>query len=285
MPHRHRRASLPVTVALAGAASFAALFSAAPASAQFFGLFDAFRGPPVVVRQGVIPPRMVAAILRAQGFALVEAPMRRGDRIIALGEDERGQVMRFVIDAFDGAVIRTALVGAPRPPGFIGGEPRAYAYRGPGPGVIYNEPVEPDPRFAPPAPGSPAPSARPKPKPKVAAKPPASSRPDPVQPKAEPASPPAEAASPSAPPSQATKAPEPVAPAAPPATAKEEPKPAASSVPPPVAARPVETPEAPVAARPAAPASRPGPTGQSADIGPKVVPVAPAAKPAEPPTP
>lgn len=244
-------------VIVAGVVSVAGMAGlAAPASAQFWGggwfAPIPMPGPMSADPGAAIPVRMVARIVAAQGFRLTDYPVRRGNRVIALGVDGRGQMMRFVIDAYDGAVLRTALVGAPRPPGYIG-NPDTYAYGAPAYGVpAAREPLDT------------APKQKRKPKVKTAAKPPA------PLPQAAPASP-------AAPPSQATQAPAPVTPAAPATVSTPSPAPAATTPPAvaaPVPAKPAE-PAAPVVAAPP-PDVRPAPDAQpSADIGPKVVPVRP----------
>ena len=189
-------------LALAGAVS-----ASAPASAQFWGGGFFPLPPPPFEGGGVIPPRIVASIVHSQGFRLTQYPARRGNRIIALGVDDRGQMMRFVLDAHDGAILRTSPIGAPRPPGYIGGD--AYAYGSP----AYGAPDVDQPRK--------------KPKVKTAAKHPA------PLPHAAPASP-------ASPPSQATQAPTPVSPVAPAV-------PPAAAIPPTpsVATTPPASPEAP----------------------------------------
>ena len=259
-------------VIVAGAVSVAGMAGlSAPASAQFWG--GGWFGPipipgPAPADSGAaIPVRMVARIVAAQGFRLTDYPVRRGNRVIALGVDGRGQMMRFVIDAYDGAVLRASLVGAPRPPGYIG-NPDTYAYGAPAYGVPEaREPLEA------------APKPKAKPKVKTAAKPPA------TLPHAAPASP-------ATPPSQATHAPAPVTPSAPvtaPATVSTPPvapaPPAAATSTPPAPAAPAApavvapvpaTPVAPPVAVAPPPDVRPAPDAQpSADIGPKVVPVKP----------
>ncbi len=231
-------AKLRHTVLTAGAVvTIGTAMAATPASAQFFG--GLFGGPAPGYEDAIIPPVTVARILRGEGYRMIDMPVRRGMRIIAMGEDGRGQMMRFIIDGRDGQVIRTALIGAPRPPGYIGGDHMAYGQP---------DRYEPAPQLAPDQLGLP-PAAKPKPKPhvKTAARPPL------ALPKAAPASP-------TPPPSQAVKPPEPVTPAIQPA----ETTPASPT--PPVA---VTTPAA-------APETRPAPDAQPADIGPKAVPVAPA---------
>lgn len=249
---------------VAGVVSIAGVAAgSAPAAAQFWGggwfapipVPGIMPGPPAA---DAIPVRMVARIVAAQGFRLTDYPVRRGNRIIALGVDQRGQMMRFVIDAYDGAVLRASLVGAPRPPGYIG-NPDTYAYGGP----AYGAPDAREPLDA-------APKQKRKPKVKTAAKPPA------PLPHAAPASP-------AAPPSQATQAPAPLTPVAP-ATVSTPPAAPAAATPPaaapaaPAVATPVPAkpePAPPVVAAPP-PDVRPAPDAQpSADIGPKVVPVKP----------
>jgi hypothetical protein len=253
--------------------------AATPASAQFFGWFDG--GP--AVEDTIIPPAAVSGILRSEGYRLMAAPVRHGNRIIAVGQDGRGQMMRFVIDGHDGDVIRASLIGPPRPPGYVPGRP-AVAWGAPetSPGLFET----PD---APPASALPAPpKAKAKPKVTTAA------RHAPALPKAAPASPaPA--------PSEAARAPAPVVaptvPANPPAEARTpnatpaapvakaiDPTPTAkivvpAPVPAPAAKAEPTEPAPAVATRTPEPApeTRPAPDAQpkSSDIGPKVVPVGP----------
>ena len=239
-----------------------------PASAQFFGGGGGglWGGP--VYRQAVIPPRFVAAILRGQGFQLADMPVRRGPNIIALGTDGRGQVARFVLDAYDGEVIRMAFVGATRPPGYAG-RSNGYAYGGPG-----------AQDFAPPpAPRLDAPLDRPRAKPRVRT---ATKTPAPL--------PHAAPASPAPAPSIATRPPEtPVKPLAatpvdktlldrtPVATTPPLDKTSADKTPAnktPDNKTPAATASVPVA--PVAPQTSIAPDAQPKDIGPKVVPVKPA---------
>jgi hypothetical protein len=176
-------------VRLAAPALAAALAGfAQPAAAQFVGPWGGVWGPPPprivdgpVFDETRISPRAVSRIVRAQGFRLISAPRYGDERVIAIGENGAGARARFVIDAFDGELLRMSALNAPAP----------------GTAVA--------PEFgAEPAPGYPTtPHAKPKPKSKTASRTPPAPKPVAAPP------PPA--------PSQATTAPaEPVpAPAAP----------------------------------------------------------------------
>jgi hypothetical protein len=67
--------------------------------------------------------------MASEGYALSGTPRRQGEVIIADGVDARGEHMRFVIDAYDGQILRSRLAGPPRPPGFVGNpEPAPQAH-------------------------------------------------------------------------------------------------------------------------------------------------------------
>ena len=117
----------PTQVLLAAGLAGVSCVAAAPASAQFFGGGFFGGGPfygrpvyngPVVVDElddvpmsrdlapRGLPPRAVARIVNARGYQLTAAPMRAGERIIAQAADPSGRQVRFVIDAYDGSVLR-----------------------------------------------------------------------------------------------------------------------------------------------------------------------------------
>ena len=263
---RHAVLGAVFAVALAGTAS--------PASAQFFGggMWGGgmWGNPPMwggpVYRERVIPPRFVAVILRGQGYRLAEAPVRRGETIVALGMDRQGMLARFLLGAYDGSVLRVVPLGAPRPSSAAQG----YASGGP-------EAVESDMRRDEPV--------RPKLKPKVKT---ATRSPAPL--------PHAAPASPQRPPSLATRPPaDLVAPASPGVATPTVATPGATSSPvvsspvvsPPVASPVAVTPPALPVTASAPPATSPAPQTPAApdaqprdvssgDVGPKVVPVRPA---------
>jgi hypothetical protein len=107
--------------AILGLAGGLTLLSASvPAQAQFWGgWWGGWRSAPGPYA-GPIPPRRVASIMASEGYALNGTPRRDRDVIIADGVDARGDHMRFVIDAYDGQILRSRLAGPPRPPGFVG---------------------------------------------------------------------------------------------------------------------------------------------------------------------
>jgi hypothetical protein len=123
------RGRLLTVLGLAG--GLAILSAGAPAQAQFWGgWWGGWRSAEPLPYGAAIPPRRVASIVASEGYALNGAPRRNGDVIIADGVDVHGQHMRFVIDAFDGEVLRSRIAGPPRPPGLIGNSepaPQAHA--------------------------------------------------------------------------------------------------------------------------------------------------------------
>jgi hypothetical protein len=117
------RGRLAAIIGLAGGLTL--LGASAPAQAQFFGSWwGGWHSEPGPYAAAPIPPRRVASIVASEGFALSAPPQRRGDVILADGVDRQGQHMRFVIDAYDGEILRGRVAGPPRPPALIGnGEP------------------------------------------------------------------------------------------------------------------------------------------------------------------
>ena len=122
MAAEQKRGRILAILGVAG--SLTVLGAGSQAQAQFWGgWFGSWRSAPAPAA-APIPPRRVAGILASEGYALSGAPRRQGDVIIADGVDARGEHMHFVIDAYDGEILRLRLAGPPRPPGFIGnGEP------------------------------------------------------------------------------------------------------------------------------------------------------------------
>ncbi len=261
--------------AVIGLASGLALIGGAgSAQAQMWGgWFGGWRATPGPYASP-IPPRRVAGIVASEGYALNGTPRRDGDVIIADGVDPRGQHVHFVIDAYDGEILRSRVAGPPRPPGFVGNPeaaPQAHAALvpnqvGSGAGTIARPPAGQMLGGAQPGLEPPHPLAKPKaaPKPKqTAAHNPAKPAAAPIPPKA---------------PSEAEKV------TAPAPTAHQEP---ASPAPAAEARAPetlVPTPLAPDAAPASAPAA-PAPTAVEAkapvpqatpDIGPAVKKVDPA---------
>lgn len=262
--------------AVAGLASGLALMAGAgSAQAQIWsGWWGGWRSEPAPYA-APIQPRRVASIVASEGYALQGAPRRQGGVIIADGVDARGDHMRFVIDAYDGEVLRSRVAGPPRPPGFIGnGEPpppqahAALTPNSPGPFSSPGARAGNGPLMGGAQPGlePPHPLVKPKvaPKPKqTAAHTHAKTAPTPVPPKA-----PSEAEKVTAP--APTAAQEPAAPAA--ATeAKAPPSDPATPLAPDAA--PVGSPTAPAPAAVEAKAPTPQPTP---DIGPAVKKVDPA---------
>jgi hypothetical protein len=258
----------------------ALLSASAPAQAQWGGWWGGWRSEPGPYA-APIPPRRVASIVASEGYALNGAPRRDGDVIIADGVDPRGQHVHFVIDAYDGEILRSRVAaspsaGPPRPPGFIGNTepsppPQAHAALSPNqarpaPGTVARPPAGQMMGGAQPGFEPPHPLAKPKPAPKpkqTAAHNPAKPAAAPVPPKA-----PSEAEKVTAPTPSANQEP------AAPSPAAEAKAPAASP----------ETPLAPDAA-PANPPAAPAPAAVEAkapvppatpDIGPAVKKVDPA---------
>jgi hypothetical protein len=120
------RGRLLTVLGLAG--GVAILSAGAPAQAQFWGgWFGGWRSQPAPYA-APIPPRRVAAIIADEGYAMNGTPRRQGDIILADGVGRGGEHVRFVIDAYNGEILRTRIAapaaGPPRPPGFVGnGEP------------------------------------------------------------------------------------------------------------------------------------------------------------------
>lgn len=125
----------------------------APASAQYFRPWGpGYWGPPTVYSEpgdtfddSQLSPRAVAGILRSRGFRLVSAPQLRGKEFVAVGESADGRRVRFVIDAFDGDVIRTVRLDSARPAPVLREEPNIFDAPPPtdGPQVV---PVKPKPK-------------------------------------------------------------------------------------------------------------------------------------------
>lgn len=255
----------PLRLALfAGATALgAATFAAGPASAQIVMPWGLWSGPSHVyeddddlVVDRFIPPRIVSRIVAAQGYRLAGAPRLSGDTVVAIGQNARGDRVRFVIDGYSGQLLRrTALNGrenfarrdpdAPIPEALIPGAP------------LPRLDAEP-PRKAKP---------KPKPQPKTAAR----------KPTSEPAPKPQTPA-----PSQAIKEPAPPAPQAPPAA----PEPAKAQAPQPEAPK-AQAPEttAPKVEETKAEPPKSAAAPQPADSTPLAPDAAPAAKPVATPAP
>lgn len=104
------------------AALLGAIFSAAPASAQLY--FRPFFQPFAYTYSDDYPEedeaparhgsrRAVASILAREGFRLVGALGRRGEQIVATGRSRREGDMRFIIDPYEGRIIRGERLGPP----------------------------------------------------------------------------------------------------------------------------------------------------------------------------
>lgn len=145
---RFVRYAAPLALVLATAGS--------PASAQFFW------GPPApfwdgapMVEDAPVPGAVVARILRARGYRLAGRPQIRGERIVAIGERPDGRRARFVIDAYDGALIRTTLLSEPREPRPHKPAARPAEPKAPPVASVPAQPAPPKPPLAPPAPQQP----------------------------------------------------------------------------------------------------------------------------------
>jgi hypothetical protein len=205
--------------AVIGLASGLALIGGAgSAQAQMWGgWFGGWRAAPGPYASP-IPPRRVAGIVASEGYALNGTPRRDGDVIIADGVDPRGQHVHFVIDAYDGEILRSRVAGPPRPPGFVGNPeaaPQAHAALvpnqvGSGAGTIARPPAGQMLGGAQPGLEPPHPLA----KPKAAAKPKQTAAHNPAKPAAAPIPPPSEAEKVTAPAPTAHQEPASPAPAA-----------------------------------------------------------------------
>ncbi|KAF0121306.1 MAG: hypothetical protein FD148_3279, partial [Methylocystaceae bacterium] len=128
------KAVLPFALALAASA-------AVPqhAFAQFF-----FRPFAYSYRQQIPPEepgfasrRAVASILGREGYRLVGPLGRRGDQIVATGVSRREGDMRFIIDPYEGRILRAVRLG---PPPMYDRGPRYGGDYGPSGGDAYGTP-------------------------------------------------------------------------------------------------------------------------------------------------
>ncbi|MCQ4190986.1 hypothetical protein NEI07_15495, partial [Methylocystis sp. NLS-7] len=140
------KAVLPFALALAASAAVPQ-----DAVAQFFfrPFANVFRsripdeGPPAYASRPA-----VASILGRTGFQLVGPLGRRGDQIVATGVSRREGEMRFIIDPYEGRILRAVRLGPPpaydRGPRYGGdyGPSGGDAYVGP-PGAAGSGPVGP----------------------------------------------------------------------------------------------------------------------------------------------
>ncbi len=127
-----RKAALRV---IASAGLLGALAAAAPAQAQVYGVWgyrtwnepiDRLYEPPVdryysrprvADEADTLTPREVRDLLAYDGFRLNGPLTRRGANFVADVTDRSGVRLRIVLDAFDGAVVRSVALGADlRPP-------------------------------------------------------------------------------------------------------------------------------------------------------------------------
>ncbi len=114
-------------LALASLAPFAA---ATPAAADFFFRpFGYAFHQPIPEPAPNASPRAIAGILEEEGFHLVGALGRRGDQVVATGVDRRGRYRRFLIDPYEGEILRSWRVGPEivhEAPGYVDAPPGAY---------------------------------------------------------------------------------------------------------------------------------------------------------------
>jgi len=82
----------------AAVVTIAALLCTAPASAQF-------------LEDDLISPGRIARWLVRQGFVEVSRPHLAGEVYVVEGVDQGGHRVRFVVDAFDGEVLQSQIVG------------------------------------------------------------------------------------------------------------------------------------------------------------------------------
>ncbi len=129
------KAVLPFALALAASA-------AVPqhAFAQFFFRPFAYSYRPRIPAEG--PPafasrRAVASILGRTGYQLVGPLGRRGDQIVATGVSRREGEMRFIIDPYEGRILRAVRLG---PPPMYDRGPRYGGDYGPSGGDAYGAP-------------------------------------------------------------------------------------------------------------------------------------------------
>lgn len=101
----------------------ACLWSAAPASAQFFPFWGQQPARPQPGPRSPPAPQslsagQVRAVLAGEGARLVGTPRRRGGDIVAIGRDEDGDRKRFTLDAMTGEVLDITVLERPedRPP-------------------------------------------------------------------------------------------------------------------------------------------------------------------------
>ena len=111
-------------------ASLAPIAAATPAAADFFFRpFGYAFHQPIPEPAPNASPRAIAGILEEEGFHLVGALGRRGDQVVATGVDRRGRYRRFLIDPYEGEILRSWRVGpevVQEAPGYVDAPPAAY---------------------------------------------------------------------------------------------------------------------------------------------------------------
>ncbi|MBG0811560.1 hypothetical protein IY145_19595 [Methylosinus sp. H3A] len=111
-------------------ASLAPIAAATPAAADFFFRpFGYAFHRPIPETAPDASPRAIAEILGEEGFRLVGGLGRRGDQVVATGVDRRGRYRRFLIDPYEGEILKSWRVGPEvvhEAPGFIDAPPAAY---------------------------------------------------------------------------------------------------------------------------------------------------------------
>lgn len=113
----------PKSTTARGLASLAALLcvvASTPAAADFF--FQPFGyafHQPIPEPAPDVSPRRIAAILAEEGFRLAGPLGRRGDQVVATGVDRRGRYRRFILDPYEGEILRSWRIE----PDFIREEP------------------------------------------------------------------------------------------------------------------------------------------------------------------
>ncbi|MBU3887337.1 hypothetical protein FM996_15570 [Methylosinus sporium] len=115
-------------------ASLAPMAAPTPAAADFFFRpFGYAFHQPIPEPAPNATPRAIAGILGKEGFRLVGGLGRRGDQVVATGVDRRGHYRRFLIDPYEGEILRSWRIGPDEVgPGFVEAPPAAYR-GGPGP--------------------------------------------------------------------------------------------------------------------------------------------------------
>lgn len=136
LPERTR--VLVLCASLAAMVPSAALLAPEPAAGQAFRSpygYDPYDDypprPPVGPGPAFHPPALrgfVASVLARRGFRLVGPVRDEGDGLIASGVDASGRRMKFLIDAYEGQVLRSWPIGPADPYGEPGPS-RAYAPR------------------------------------------------------------------------------------------------------------------------------------------------------------